>query len=184
MHDALHKELLDNSLAELGLPGCSSFEVMQRFQSGSKFRLIVKAVTSAGPFVVKCFDDEDVTEEALQAHGLMSQCYLRAGVPVPRRYIARSGIYYTFAAVEDRKVTVTVEDFIEGSEVNRVSLEFMGEIGATLGKMHSATESAGIAVGNGSAWSLFVGTESDLLGEFDENSTAAGLISGIRLSVR
>ncbi len=38
LHNALHKELLDSSLAEYGLPGCSSFEAMQRFQSGSKFR--------------------------------------------------------------------------------------------------------------------------------------------------
>lgn len=176
--------LVNASLRGFGLPLCTEFEVLQRFESGAKLRLLVKAVTPTSSFVLKYFADEDVTERALEAQGLLARCFLDEGIPVPARYKTMgggAGTYHNRAWVGNRDVTVTAEDFMEGEPVQAVSLSLMKQLGGILGRMHRAAESSGLAMGNGSAWSLFVGTQSGLLGQFDENlSNVRGFLDKIR----
>jgi Ser/Thr protein kinase RdoA (MazF antagonist) len=148
----------------------SEYAIVQYFEQREKARLVVKAVLGNGfSLILKLTDDPDVTERVLEVHAAMTALYLDVGAKVPVRYRALDGIHHVRMALQGRTFLVTVEEFLNGTELDRVSSALMNELGGILGRMHAATERAGTRLGHGSGWSLFTGIEDDRVGQFDEN---------------
>lgn len=166
--------IIDNTLAQFGFAKSTERQQLQHFERNDKLRIVMKATTTDEyTIVIKFFDDPDVRPQSLEVQGLMSDCYLEAGVIVPRRYQNQEGRYRSTQVVLGRNVSVTVEDYLPGKELELTSLSILLSLGELLGRMHAATEKAKLCVGNGSAWALFVGSEVDMVGEFDENADNA-----------
>jgi len=161
---------INDVLNEFDFNKANSFSCMQHYETEVKFRIVFKVITvDKRKLVIKFFNDRDVSRQALNMHGVMSNLFIRNGIEVSKRYKHNDGNYYITKDIDGRITDITVEEFICGNEMKRTSLFLMSEIGKRLGKMHLISEEENLIVGNGSASSLFVGTESDKLGEFDEN---------------
>lgn len=104
-------------------------------------RLIVKLNLNGGmPLVLRFKNEEDVTQETMEAQSRFAALLYEHGIVTPKVY-ASEGVFARCYTINGYDVTVMVEDFEDG-EIKAVDLKTASETGQLLARMHNIAEEA------------------------------------------
>ena len=123
----------------------TDFSELQRYdydkngESSKEVRLIIKVIfEDRSPVVMRFKNENNVTEEMIEAQSRFAETLLINGIVTPHNYSVNGRSAKT-CHINDYDVIVTVEDFCEG-EVKAVDEETARMTGELLAKMHNISE--------------------------------------------
>jgi len=123
----------------------TDFSELQRYdydkngESSKEVRLIIKVIfEDRSPVVMRFKNENNVTEEMIEAQSRFAETLLSNGIVTPHNY-SGNGRFAKTCHINDYDVIVTVEDFCEG-EVKAVDEETARMTGELLAKMHNISE--------------------------------------------
>jgi len=146
-----------------------SIDSYKVLREGKDVNTIVLVTSNHHSYIAKIYKDAFTYEEGLAKQGELIQAFIAAGIPFAERYQTIDGKYYTTIGIEGASYFVSLEDFMDGYEIDKLDIGKVEQIGSMLGKMHRSSEAGPVIFEHGTSWSLFGGNATDNFGDYDEN---------------
>ncbi|SHG74934.1 phosphotransferase [Ornithinibacillus halophilus] len=159
------KEKLNEICNLFALDGVESCQLVRHIDDHNT---IIQINAGNKRYIVKLYHDSFTTKKGLEKQGQLCNT-LHPAIPVPQRYKTIDGYFYTEIKVDGKCSLVTVEEYMDGTEIEIIDINVIRQIAQLLAVQHNISEESGMRFGYGTSWSMFGGNETDAFGDYDEN---------------
>jgi Ser/Thr protein kinase RdoA (MazF antagonist) len=121
-----------------------------------RIKVINKVTVSDGSsFVIKIVKEKEHPIHIIEQQSVFSQCLHKWGVRVPRRLMADTGKYCSIELVCGNYCSVTVEECLEGKELEVINEKYVEQLAQIMGNMHSIAVANECHIDLNTIWDIY-----------------------------
>ncbi|WP_053402396.1 phosphotransferase [Priestia koreensis] len=153
MGDIINVHLIEEIFHAYDLHHVNQIQIMR---DQPKKNSIIKCQCNGQWYVLKIYQDGWTTEDKLQKSGEFNRYLADAGMPVAKM-LDRDGWYSYRSYLNEETQLVSIEEYIDGKEIDEVTDGIAQQLGRLLAEQHVSSEQSGFTFGYSSEWTLMDG---------------------------
>ncbi|MCY7482880.1 MULTISPECIES: phosphotransferase enzyme family protein [Paenibacillus] len=152
---------VENMLQEYMEDTVESYRLIDNsWEDEHRYVAIVKA-TSGENIVLKCYNNSYTDSSKIAGWARLASVYRRNGIATPQFFCSRNGAYGSVITIDNKQFHYWAEEFMPAKTLDDLEIdledldpEFLHQVGACIGSMHTAAKREGIEYAWGSPYVL------------------------------
>lgn len=112
-------------------------------------------IENGSSFIVKIVKEKEHPTHIIEQQSVFSQCLHKCGVRVPKRLMADTGKYCSIERVCGNYCSVTVEECLDGKELEFINEKYIAELAQIMANMHSIAVANKCHIDLNTIWNIY-----------------------------